>query len=754
MSDPFKIEENTLPVPDAEFAGLGRKDSFGKRAFSAVAKLWRPRGTSMEPAAATVSRYAMRLIDRKTGKAYAADELSGAGLGLPAGGAAGDLLLRDGSGGATWGQQSQLQAVLASRDVVVNPGRLLKFWVDAQDLSAADPDGKYITVLGTGDSIGTGSGPLPPLCSLWAQRWGVGAMVSSSFGTWDAVCNQFNSPAGPTQTTGTVVAYGLGGTITPTNQPGNFTYLPNGRFWRVSAGATVTEVPRDSMRRTGWRKIRCFYGKKTGGGTLTFDAKLNGSTISGGTKVVDTSVGAGTNDFGWVDFEPGDGLGRNGALSLVVSGSVADADYLGSIVYLESGIVPLLFGLGGGTLVSQGSVPAANWAKFAEAVDASLVLFAIKGGTVEHVEGRFELMEEQIPKVSVLALGNFDSQTNLSVPGQDDAMRDAIRRCALQYGTAYVDERELLESYQAIIDQGLTGGDGVHFNQAVWRLRAEWIDHHVLGITPVGSFLVPETAAADRPVTWRDLEKVLTTWSPRICTLGNDMSSSVAANYTLDRTNGHLRFSWNTSVANPSTAGVVWAHPCRLQGTNSWVSQFSLTEAIGDVDMKLRMGWGYNSYPTDPLSGHGWVWNLGYDSLAGNGTPWIQFEVHTGSALYTSPKFYLPVGTGARGYRNGSPYPHQWVVRYDGAGANYTTKRMRCWMMPGEQTSAASTEFEMPQLVADWTFTPASPLWGASLEGYGTFNVSCTGALAAGGSAQLNSVTFGPPPRLDLLGRP
>lgn len=64
-----------MPVPDAEFVGISRKDNLGKRAFAAVAKLWRPRGTSMEPAAATVSRYAMRLIDRETGKAYSAEEL-------------------------------------------------------------------------------------------------------------------------------------------------------------------------------------------------------------------------------------------------------------------------------------------------------------------------------------------------------------------------------------------------------------------------------------------------------------------------------------------------------------------------------------------------------------------------------------------------------------------------------------------------------------------------------------------------------
>ncbi len=48
MADPFNTEENTLPEPHADFAGVNRKDSFGKKAFAAVARLWRPRGSTRE----------------------------------------------------------------------------------------------------------------------------------------------------------------------------------------------------------------------------------------------------------------------------------------------------------------------------------------------------------------------------------------------------------------------------------------------------------------------------------------------------------------------------------------------------------------------------------------------------------------------------------------------------------------------------------------------------------------------------------
>ena len=76
MSDPFRTEENRLPEPHRDFAGNNNTDGVGKRAFKAIAKLWQPRGTTGEEAAATVSRYAQRLIDRLTGKAYSADELA------------------------------------------------------------------------------------------------------------------------------------------------------------------------------------------------------------------------------------------------------------------------------------------------------------------------------------------------------------------------------------------------------------------------------------------------------------------------------------------------------------------------------------------------------------------------------------------------------------------------------------------------------------------------------------------------------
>ena len=67
--------KNQIPDPHVDFAGRNNLDSSGKNSFRRKAKLFAPENTNMEEMVSTVSRYALRLIDRVTGKAYSADEL-------------------------------------------------------------------------------------------------------------------------------------------------------------------------------------------------------------------------------------------------------------------------------------------------------------------------------------------------------------------------------------------------------------------------------------------------------------------------------------------------------------------------------------------------------------------------------------------------------------------------------------------------------------------------------------------------------
>lgn len=75
MSAPQNPQD--FPQPSSAFAGSAtRANPVSKK----LAKAWQPKGTSLENLLATLSRYALRVIDRRTGEAYSADELADGGL--------------------------------------------------------------------------------------------------------------------------------------------------------------------------------------------------------------------------------------------------------------------------------------------------------------------------------------------------------------------------------------------------------------------------------------------------------------------------------------------------------------------------------------------------------------------------------------------------------------------------------------------------------------------------------------------------
>lgn len=85
MSAPQNNQE--VPAPDSDWMRDHQADAPATRSLTKMARLWRPFGTFFETGAATIARYAHRLIDRTTGKAYSADELEAkilAGVGVPA----------------------------------------------------------------------------------------------------------------------------------------------------------------------------------------------------------------------------------------------------------------------------------------------------------------------------------------------------------------------------------------------------------------------------------------------------------------------------------------------------------------------------------------------------------------------------------------------------------------------------------------------------------------------------------------------
>jgi hypothetical protein len=63
-----------LPTPHPDNAGRSLVERIASSSFARIAKLWTPTGANETPSA-SVSRYALHLIDRLTGKAFSADEL-------------------------------------------------------------------------------------------------------------------------------------------------------------------------------------------------------------------------------------------------------------------------------------------------------------------------------------------------------------------------------------------------------------------------------------------------------------------------------------------------------------------------------------------------------------------------------------------------------------------------------------------------------------------------------------------------------
>lgn len=66
-----------IPIPHSSVAGAATATN---QTLSKAARPWNPKGNSLEQPGATLSRFANRLIDRVTGRAFSADELAGSGV--------------------------------------------------------------------------------------------------------------------------------------------------------------------------------------------------------------------------------------------------------------------------------------------------------------------------------------------------------------------------------------------------------------------------------------------------------------------------------------------------------------------------------------------------------------------------------------------------------------------------------------------------------------------------------------------------
>lgn len=228
-----------LPNPHSSVSGVNTSDA-GNQKPSRVAEKWRPAGTPVtEPKVSTISRFAGRLIDRLTGKAYSADEL----LSRPV--AAADItdpenivtnarvvsaIEDDPASARAASNVSPTQAIIHQSII---PKRISE-WT----FTGGSPAARPLMCCRVGDSFSTHL-VLPP--------------NMARCGTWDLSMSS---------TTGS-----------PTYSTGQYNYWINGRVFNFPSGSSAEFTPGGQANApVAGDKCAIAYIKEPGAGTILFEA--------------------------------------------------------------------------------------------------------------------------------------------------------------------------------------------------------------------------------------------------------------------------------------------------------------------------------------------------------------------------------------------------------------------------------------------------------------------------------------------------
>lgn len=557
-------------------------------------------------------------------------------------------------------------------------------------------DGKYLVVGGGGDSMGTETGFNPYVTLEMVRRFGQGAVASSCLSS----SNNFGTGQSVMTTT-------LGGSASVLQ---TFEYLPNGEYFNIPSGSTVTETPNSANITAGYLKIRCWYGIKSGGGTLTFTVSQNGVAITA--KVVNTSVGtAGT--IGYVDFVAADGLVSNGKPILVVSNATAASHYLGSFMYLGSGFIPVKVGKGGSNYANALSAPAANLATFCAAMDMRLCFHAVKEENQDwsDMESMMDRWAAQHPKCSHIWVGATASPVaSLNMDSESNA---AMKAKALALQMCFVDGQRLLRSYAYLNTVGPEtlgwnepgGGTGPHLSLPARRFIATFIIQKVLlGLQVAGGRFSPATL---ENIVMAQLGSTVTQaqiWAQSLATIGTTNFTQTTPDF------GKLTvvFPNETPAASTGRGEKFLSLAPILNGRS--IYSYRLTDGIlvDNINAVIMAG---GASRTEIAAGmtnasfNGFRIIHGVETISGQTIPWIQFAVKgSGTSETVSPKIYHSTSTGVAPYAGGTwrtSTDNRYWVEYIGNGSS-TTKRFRAW----HQSCAASSgenRIAARRFIADWS---------------------------------------------------
>lgn len=602
-------------------------------------------------------------------------------------------------------------------------------------------DFKYLVVGGGGDSMGTATGFNPYVTLEMVRRFGQGC-VGSPF---------FTGANNMAVVGGFTTNVTLAGSAAAVNE--NFTYLPNGDYYSIPVGGSVTELPQSANVLSGFRKVRCWYGRKSGGGVLTFTVTQNGVALTA--KTADTGSGtAGT--IGYVDFDATDGLVLNGRPSLVVTDATATSHYLGCYMYLNSGFVPVALGRGGSTYAQALSSNAANLATFCEAMDMRLCFHAVKEEDKDwsDMTDMMDRWAAQHPKCSHIWVGATPSPVPSN--NQDPESNAAMKAKALALKMCFVDGQILLRDVDwlqtigsEVLGWNQSGdGTGPHLSLPARRFIATFIiDKVLLGLNVAGGRFSPMTVEAGATAALSDTRIPATMWAQTLSNVGTTNFTQTSP----DMGKLTVNFPSETPGASTGKAGKFMSVGPRLNSRSVYRYRIADGLLVENVNAVIMVG-GASQNEIVGLGGTYYGFRIihGLETISGVPVPWIQFAIRGAGASETvSPKIYHTTATDGAGIYSGGSWisgtENLYWIEFIGMGTS-TTKRFRAWHQP---TSAASGTDRVGgrRLIADWSGVITL---GGSFDASTYFGVVASATPTATGVARaisLSAFSVDPSPR-------
>jgi hypothetical protein len=315
-----------LPNPHPDNAGRGLVERIASSSFARVAKLWTPTGALNEQPAASVSRFALQLIDRLTGKAYSADELVGAERTI-------DAIASDPAGARG--------ALRVPTPILHNEAGLAKFFnaiMRTDEATAASP--AVVGMTGFADSMPAYFGQM--LAMDLSQKIGLAGLCNPGFGqSWNGASASVALTGGaavassdytdlPGANTVTVPVGGKYAITTPDigSNPSLALWLGTGDLdeWAMSANRNTIALP------NGFTKVSIYYEVAPGAGSITGTIKQ--AQLS---DVTATASAAGTLGLGTMELTPTDAFGP---MTVEVTSSTATVRMLGIVFWTgQSGVL-------------------------------------------------------------------------------------------------------------------------------------------------------------------------------------------------------------------------------------------------------------------------------------------------------------------------------------------------------------------------------------------------------------------------------